>query len=76
MGKAFGIVLIAVMVWIGLELYLKGPDGAFGGAFSSHLGAEAASDGERSLTTPQRAGTAVERAHRQHEARYERMLED
>ncbi len=76
MGKAFGILLIAVMIWIGLELYLKGPDGAFGGAFSSYLGADAAEEGEQSLSTPQRAGAAVERAHRQNEARYERMLED
>ena len=76
MGKAFGILLIAVMIWIGLELYLKGPGGAFGGAFSSYLGAEAAEAGEHSLSTPQRAGAAVERAHRQTEARYEQMLED
>ena len=60
----------------GLELYLNGPRGAFGGALSSYLGAEATSDGEPSFSTPKRAGTAVERAHRQHEVRYERMLED
>lgn len=76
MGKAFGILLIVVMIWIGLEVYLKGPDGALGGAFSSYLGAEAAEEGEQFLSTPQRAGAAVERAHRRNEARYERMLED
>jgi hypothetical protein len=76
MGKAFGILLIAVLVWIGLELYLKGPEGALGGAFSSYLGAEAAEEREQSLSTPQRAGAALERAHRQNQARYEQMLED
>jgi hypothetical protein len=76
MGKAFGILLIAAMVWVGLELYLKGPGGAFGGAFSSYLGAEAAEERVESLSTPQRAGAAVERAHRRNEARYEQMLQD
>jgi hypothetical protein len=76
MGKVFAILLIAVMVWIGLELYQNGPGGAFGGAFSSYLGAEATEEGAPTLSTPRRAGAAVERAHRQSQARYERMLED
>ena len=74
MGKAFGILLIVVMIWVGLEFYLEGPSGAFGGAFASYLGEDAAEEGVQSLSTPQRAGTSVERAHRQNDARYERML--
>lgn len=31
MGKAFGILLIVVAIWIGLEVYTEGVDGAFGG---------------------------------------------
>lgn len=31
MGRAFGILLIVVGVWIGLELQTKGTQGAFGG---------------------------------------------
>jgi hypothetical protein len=31
MGKAFGLVLIVVGLWVGLEVYTKGTQGAFGG---------------------------------------------
>jgi hypothetical protein len=31
MGKAFGLVLIVVGLWVGLEVYTKGTHGAFGG---------------------------------------------
>ena len=74
MAKAFGILFIVGMVWVGLELYMEGPSRAFGGslAFLSD-GSEPAAT-EPKLSTPQRAGRAVERANREHEARYERML--
>ncbi|MDX1648403.1 MAG: hypothetical protein R3263_00990 [Myxococcota bacterium] len=31
MGKAFGILLIVVAVWVGMEVYTEGMHGAFGG---------------------------------------------
>ena len=34
MGKLFGLILIVLGVWIGIEVYDKGMDGAFGGAFA------------------------------------------
>jgi len=33
MGKAFGILLIVVGIWVGLELYSEGTQNAFGGLF-------------------------------------------
>jgi hypothetical protein len=31
MGKLFGLILIVLVVWVGLEIYTKGFDGAFDG---------------------------------------------
>jgi hypothetical protein len=72
MGKIFGMLLIVGGVWIGLELYQNGPDGAFGGSFASVLGAESAQADDQA-PAPQR-GSSVDRAHRDSEARFDRML--
>lgn len=74
MAKVFGILFVVGMVWVGLEFYMEGPSRAFGGslAFLSD-GSEPAADAP-DLSTPQRAGRAVERANRESEARYDRML--
>ena len=34
MGKMFGILAIVLGVWIGLEVYTKGTNEAFGGVFA------------------------------------------
>ncbi len=34
MGKAFGLVLMLIALWVGLEIYLKGTQGALGGIFA------------------------------------------
>ncbi len=34
MGKAIGILMIVLGVWIGMEIFTKGMDGAFGGLFT------------------------------------------
>jgi hypothetical protein len=74
MGKILGILLVVVGIWLGLEVYLNGMQGAFGGALASLEGSadEQAIRDPRSV--PQRAGDAVERAHAEAEARLERML--
>ena len=36
MQKIFGVLLILVFVWLGIEIFTKGMDGAFGGIFASH----------------------------------------
>ncbi len=75
MGKAFGILMMVVGVFVALQIYLVGTENALGGALA-FLGdsekEEAASDRR---TTPQRAGDAVERANRQGEDRLNRMLD-
>lgn len=71
MGKAFGLILMVVTVWIVAEVTTKGMDHAFGGVFAS--GDAPLEEGPR-LTVPQRAGAAVERAHDEHSARYDELL--
>jgi hypothetical protein len=74
MGKVFGLLLIVAGLWVGLELYQHGPNGAFGGALARIGGAEPTAPREFDASTPQRAGAAVERAHQQTDDRYSRML--
>jgi hypothetical protein len=75
MGRIFAILLIVLMIWVGLELYLEGPRNAFGGAFAS-LMAEPNTPGlDRQLSAPKRAGAAVNRAYRETEKRYDKMLD-
>ena len=71
MGKAFGLVLMVVTVWIVAEVTTKGMDHAFGGAFAS---GDAPADSGPRMSTPQRAGAAVERAQQDYEARYDELL--
>jgi hypothetical protein len=74
MGKIFGILLVVVGIWLGLEVYQNGIQGAFGGALAT-LGSSADEHAIRDpRSVPQRAGDAVERAHAEAEARLERML--
>jgi hypothetical protein len=74
MSKAFGVLLIVGLLWIGLELYLEGPSRAFGGAVA--FLAPAGSSDEEQLSTPQRAGSAVTRAHQLSDERRDRQLEE
>jgi hypothetical protein len=76
MSKILGILLVVVGIWLGLEVYQNGMQGAFGGALASLGGSadEQAIRDPRSL--PRRAGDAVERAHAEAEARLNRALEE
>ena len=69
MGKVIGLLITVVGIWAGVEIATHGVDGAFDGAFAG----ENASSAER-ITTPQRAGRAVEAAHAESEERRARML--
>jgi hypothetical protein len=76
MGKAFGILLLVVGMWVSFELYLHGIQGAFGGVLVS-LGASAEQEGAGDpRPVPQRAGDAVERAHAEAQARFDSMLDE
>jgi hypothetical protein len=76
MGKIVGLLLVVVGIWLGLEVYMNGMQGAFGGAVAS-LGGSAE---EQATVTPrtvtQRAGAAVERAHAERQARFEQMIDE
>lgn len=59
MAKIFGVLLIVLGVWIGMEIYTKGMDQAFGGVFAGFAetnGADAAPRG----SVVQRARDKVE----------------
>jgi hypothetical protein len=46
MGKVFGLVLIVLGIWVGMELYTVGTQRAFGGLFVDLGLAEAPATGE------------------------------
>jgi hypothetical protein len=73
MGRILGILVIVIGVWVGVEVYNEGVDGAFGGAlaFLSDDG-----DGSGDLTTRMRVHDAVSSAHAEADARRERLLQE
>jgi hypothetical protein len=72
MGKAIGLLLAVVVIWITVELYTQG-DAAFGGRLAAWTGEGDAASVPRD-STPRRAGAAVERAHSEREARYGELI--
>jgi hypothetical protein len=73
MGKAISLLLAVVAIWITVEIYTQGADGAFGGRLAPLIGSEDASQAPRG-SAAKRAGAAVERAHDEHEARYGELI--
>jgi len=72
MGKVFGLLMIVGMAWVGIEVYSKGVEGAFGGIFSNEPAMQAA---EQLQSTPQRAGERVEEAMRRAEENRNQQLD-
>jgi len=75
-AKIFGMLLVVVGIWLGLEVYQNGIQGAFGGALAGLGGSADEQAVANPRSVPQRAGEAVERAHAEAEARLERMLDE
>lgn len=71
MGKLLRVALILGLVWVGLEIYTEGMDGAFGGILSSRKEAEAAS---AYVSTPKRVGAKVSASIEQGEERTRKLL--
>ena len=69
MGKVFGMLVLATALWVGLEVFNEGVDGAFDGAFSG--GKTPVAERE---STARRAGSSVESAHAAGEDRRARLL--
>ncbi len=63
MGKAFAILLVVLGVWLGLEIFNNGTEGAFGGMFASGSTVEPAEP------TAQRIRSRVEQANKAQAAR-------
>jgi hypothetical protein len=75
MSRLIGMLLMVVAIWVGVEVYLNGTQGAFGGALASldgSAGTDATARDPR--TIPQRAGAAVGRAHEEADQRRSRLL--
>jgi hypothetical protein len=70
MAKAFAILLIVLGVWLGLEIFTNGTEGAFGGVFAS--GSPSASK----EPTAQRIRNKVQRSMKAQSARTERGIGD
>ena len=70
MGKVIGLLVTVGGIWAGVEIATYGVDGAFNGAFAQ----DGASSVTERVSTPQRAGRAVEGAHAASEERRARML--
>ncbi|MBW2664798.1 MAG: hypothetical protein JRE13_00785 [Deltaproteobacteria bacterium] len=73
MGKLFGIIVIVVGLWAGVEIYNEGTANAFDGALARMGMVEAAEPGEEQRVG-QRSGAKVEKSHAKAEARRNRML--
>ncbi len=58
MAKVFGILMLVLLVWIGLEILTNGMDSAFGGIFAT---GDPSASSERSQSTMQSIRTRVQR---------------
>ena len=77
MSKLIGILLMVVGIWVGVEVYVNGTQGAFGGALASLDGSGGGQAEVRDhRTVPQRAGATVGRAHSEADDRRDRMLSE
>lgn len=69
--RLFGLLLILLCVWTGVEIYTNGTAGAFGGLFS-RFSEDLNAPAQRS--TPDRAADAFQRAYNKSEDRVDRLL--
>lgn len=87
MQKLIGIIIIVIGIWVGIEVYTQGVDGAFGGIFASlGGGGDAPSQASQPDAAPsapkahssvvQRAGDRVQGHIDQGEERINEQVED
>lgn len=72
MAKVFGILLIVLGIWVGLEVMTNGSAGAFGGLFAK---VGLVDQEQAPAPTAQRAANAVGRAYSAGENRVDRQLD-
>ncbi len=73
MGRIFGILLLVLAVWSGVEIYTEGTAGAFGGLLP-RLGLVAEEE-EKPVPVTERAAGAWQEAYRAAEDRVRRQTE-
>jgi hypothetical protein len=72
MGKAIGLLIGVLAIWVAVEIYTQGPDNAFGGRFATVIGS---GDGvAKRGSTAERVGAAVGRAREQERERYDQLM--
>ena len=74
MGKVFGIGLVVLAIWVGLEVMNHGVGGAFDGAFV-RAGLVSAEEAREERPVSRRAADAWSDAHRRAEDRVARQLD-
>ena len=74
MGKVFGLLMLVVSMWVGLEIYTEGFDHAFGGKLAFMSSGEEAPEAGQSMT--RRVGERAEAAAERGVDRLERQLGD
>ncbi len=67
MQKIFGVLFILIAIWIAIEVYTKGTDGAFGGLFADHSRVRTSTQASGAL--PDGVRDRVRGAFRTHEER-------
>lgn len=73
MRRILGILLLVIGIWVGMEVYNEGVDGAFGGALAFLSDGE---EGGGNRTLRMRVHDSVSSAHAEADARRERLLEE
>lgn len=73
MGRFISLLLAVLGIWVAVEVYTNGVNGAFDGALA-RFGSGEAEEEATPGTAPQRAGRAVEAAHAEADARRSRLL--
>jgi len=73
MGRIISMLLAVLGIWVGVEVYTHGVNGAFDGALA-RFGSDDAEAEVTPGTAPQRAGRAVEAAHAEADARRSKLL--
>jgi hypothetical protein len=77
MMRMLGFLMMAGLIWIGVEIYQKGPDEAFDGTFSFlSWGDDLPEQAVEHISTPRRVGVKVQAAIDQGESRYQAFADD
>ena len=76
MGKIFGIAMIVLAIWVGMEVYAEGTDRAFGGLFARLGLSEPAPAGATPSESPlDRVRSSAQRARDAQVDRIERQID-